>query len=132
VLLSKWKPAPCGIRPALVTLAGVPLTQALVSNSFPRACITRTLKLNDLTRYYRGAVWRVRVGLLLRQLPRHCCVHRCEAQAGCVDASLPLSVTSAEVNLCWVSFPAIGAHSGCALVVALGAVVPRRRRAAGL
>lgn len=51
------EPAPCGVRPALVTLAGVLLTQALVSNLFPRACITRTLKLNDLNQYYRDAVW---------------------------------------------------------------------------
>ena len=55
------EPAPCGVRPALVTLAGVLLTRALVSNLFPRACITRTLKLNDLNQHYRGAVWFVRV-----------------------------------------------------------------------
>jgi hypothetical protein len=51
------EPAPCGFRPALVTMASALLTQALVSNLFPRACITRTLKLNDLNQYYRGAVW---------------------------------------------------------------------------
>ena len=38
--------------------AGVVLTQAPSStNLFPRACITRTLKLNDLNQDYRGAVW---------------------------------------------------------------------------
>jgi hypothetical protein len=43
-----------------MTLADVILTQTLVSNLFPRACITPTLKLNDLNQHYR-AVWFVRV-----------------------------------------------------------------------
>lgn len=38
-----------------MTLADVILTQTLVSNLFPRACMTPTLKLNDLNQHYRAA-----------------------------------------------------------------------------
>ena len=37
-----------------------PFDAGLVSNLFPRACITRTLKPNDQNQYYRSAVWFVR------------------------------------------------------------------------
>ena len=61
----------------------------------------------------------------------HCCVHRWRARAGCADASSSLWAASAEVKLRWVSVPAGGDHGGCAVVLALWALVPGRRRVAG-
>ena len=59
------------------------------------------------------------------------CVHRWGARAGCADASSSLWAASAEVKLRWVSVPAGGDHGGCAVVLALWALVPWRRRVAG-
>jgi transposase len=55
---------------------------------------------------------------------RHCCVHRWGARAGCADASSSLWAASAEVKLRWFSVPAGGDHGGCAVVLALWALLP--------
>jgi hypothetical protein len=55
---------------------------------------------------------------------RHCCVHRWGARAGCADASSSLWAASAEVKFRWISVPAGGDHRGCAVVLALWALVP--------
>ncbi|MGH3783656.1 MAG: hypothetical protein ACRDRO_24295, partial [Pseudonocardiaceae bacterium] len=60
----------------------------------------------------------------LAQDSGHCCVHRWGARAGCADASSSLCAASAEVKLRWVSVPAGGDHGGCAVVLALWALVP--------
>src|SRR5947209_3601682 len=64
-------------------------------------------------------------------LAGHCCVCRWTARAGCVDAFLPRPVASANVELRWIPVPAGGDHGGCALVLALWALLPGRRGVAG-
>jgi hypothetical protein len=66
----------------------------------------------------------VRAWLLTDDPKRHCCVHRWGARAGCADASSSLWAASAEVKLRGVSVPAGGDHRGCAVVLALWALIP--------